>query len=212
MNPIERATVLHYHRHRIAAHGGGAVQALGWKHPDSQRRRFEAIAEVAGFSEGCSVLDLGCGTGDLKSFLDERFEWRELRYLGIDQMPEFIETARQRFAAQPDHAAFALAHFDTAPLPRADIVVACGALGYRCADPHWVFNVVARMYAAAERVFVFTLLDSQVFPQHPLLVGHDIDEMAAFCRKLAPRVEVVRGYAADDATLVLRRHGGAGAG
>jgi SAM-dependent methyltransferase len=205
MTPIERATILHYHRHRIAEHGNGAPEALGWKSGDSQRRRFEAIAEVAGFEDGCSVLDLGCGTGDLKAFLDERFRYPELRYLGIDQMPEFIETARQRFAAQQEHTAFALAHFDSAPLPRADIVVACGALGYRSADPHWVFNVVARMYAAAERVFVFTLLDASVFPEHPLLVGHDINDVADYCRKLAAQVEVVRGYAADDAAIVMRR-------
>lgn len=140
MTPIERATVLHYHRHRLATHGGTAPEALGWKH-----------------------------------------------------------------AAQADRTAFALAHFDTAPLPRADIVVACGALCYRCADPHWVFNLVARMYAAAETAFVFTMLDATVFPEHPLLVGHDIGEMAAFASKLAQEVDVVRGYAEDDAALVMRR-------
>lgn len=202
MDPIERATVLHYHRHRLAAHGSRAPEALGWRAAESQRLRFEVIAGVADFN-GCSVLDLGCGTGDLKAFLDERCNG--LRYLGIDQMPEFIETARQRFAAQAGDTAFALAHFDTAPLPAADIVVACGALGYRCANPHWVFNVVARMYAAAGQVLMFTLLDAAVFPDHPLLVGHDIDEIAAFCGKLAPRVEVIRGYAPDDATIVMRR-------
>lgn len=207
MTPIERATVLHYHRHRIGEHGCGTPEALGWKHADSQRRRFEVIADAARFEDGGSVLDLGCGTGDLKAFLDERFRRPGLRYLGIDQMPEFIETARQRFAAQPDHTAFALAHFDSAPLPQADIVVGCGALGYRCADPHWVFNMVARMYAAAERVFVFTLLDASVFPEHVLLAGHDINDVAGYCRKLAPQVEVVRGYAPDDATIVMRRAG-----
>jgi trans-aconitate methyltransferase len=201
MNPIERATVLHYHRHRLAAHGGEAPEALGWRHAESQRLRFQVIAQAADFN-GCSVLDLGCGTGDLKAFLDERFSG--LRYLGIDQQPEFIEAARARFAAQPD-TAFALAHFDTAPLPPADVVVASGALGYRCADPHWIFNVVARMVAAAEQVLVFNLLDAAVFPAHPLLVGHDVDEVAAFCRKLALRVDVVRGYLEDDATLAVRR-------
>lgn len=201
MNPIERATVLHFHRHRIASHGTEAPQALGWRHADSQRLRFEVIAQVADFN-GRSVLDLGCGTGDLKAFLDERF--RDMRYLGIDQMPEFIEVARARSSAQPD-TAFALAHFDTAQLPGADIVVASGALGYRCADPHWVFNMVARMYAAAGQVLVFNLLDAAMFPEHPLLVGHDIDDVAGFCRKLAPGVEVVRGYLDDDATIVIRR-------
>lgn len=204
MTPIERAAVLHYHRHRIAEHGSGTPEALGWRHAESQRRRFEVIAQAADFS-GCSVLDLGCGTGDLKAFLDERFT--DLRYLGIDQMPEFIEAARLRFATQRD-TDFALAHFDTTPLPQADIVVASGTLGYRCASPHWVFNTVARMYAAASQLLVFNLLDAAVFPEHPLLVGHDIDDVAAFCRKLAPRVAIVRNHAADHATVVVQRRPG----
>ncbi len=61
------------------------------------------------------------------------------------------------------------------------------------------------MYAAAERVFVFTLLDRAVFPEHPLLVGHDIDEMAAFASKLAQEVDVVRGHDEENAALVMRR-------
>lgn len=201
MKIVERATVVHFHRHRINEHGADAAQALGWRDPSSQRLRFEVIAAAADFN-GASVLDLGCGTGDLLGFLGQRF--KDLRYLGIDQMPEFIEAARRRHAEFAD-AAFALGHFDLLALPSADIVVASGALGYRVADPHWVFNVIARMYAAAERVLVFNVLDAMHFPDHPLLVGRDVDEIAAFCRKLAPRVEVVRGYAVDDATLVMRR-------
>lgn len=85
------------------------------------------------------------------------------------------------------------------------MVVASGALGYRVADPHWVFNLIARMYAAAEQVLVFNVLDARHFPEHALLVGRDVDEIAAFCRKLAPGVDVIQGYAVDDATLVVRR-------
>ena len=177
-----------------------APEAPDWRHAESQRLRFEVIAQAADFN-GCSVLDLGCGTGDLNVCLDECFT--DLRYLGIDQMPEFIEAARVRFVAQPDTAyARALRHCAAAASRHRG---GRGALGYRCADPHWVFNMVARRFLAAAQVLVFNLLDAAVFPEHPLLVGHDIDDVAAFCRKLAPRVEVVRGYTPDDATIVMRR-------
>jgi len=201
MNLIERATILHFHRHRIATYGLDAVEALGWRGYQSQRVRFEVIARAADFN-GCSVLDLGCGTGDLLAFLRERCVG--LRYLGVDQMSEFIEVARERFAGVPD-AAFALAYFDTQELPHADIVVACGALGYGTEDPHWIFNVIARMYAVARSVLVFNVLDARTFPQHPLLAGHNVHDVSAFCHKLAPDVERVEGYAPDDVTFVLRR-------
>ena len=40
MDLIERATIMHYHRHRIAQFGP-RPQALGWKAPHSQWDRFE---------------------------------------------------------------------------------------------------------------------------------------------------------------------------
>jgi hypothetical protein len=46
------------------------------------------------------------------------------------------------------------------------------------------------------------------FSEHLLLVGHDIDDAAAFRRKPARRVEVVRGYAPDDAPVASLRPSG----
>jgi trans-aconitate methyltransferase len=204
MDPIERATILHFHRHRLRLHGSGSVGALGWHHEDSQRCRFEVIAGVADYRDS-TVLDVGCGTGDLRAFLDTRFTG--VRYLGIDQMPEFIASARQLYADHPD-TQFVLGTFDTLTLPKADHVVASGALGYRSADPHFVYNAIARLYAAAQRAFVFNVLDADHFPDHPLLVGRDVAEIEGFCRRLAPQVEVIRGYVVDDATVVMRRQNG----
>lgn len=91
MNLIDRATVIHFHRHRIAEFGADSVRALGWVSEASQTSRFEAIAQAADFNDS-SVLDLGCGTGDLKAFLDLRFAG--VSYLGIEQVPEFVALAR----------------------------------------------------------------------------------------------------------------------
>jgi hypothetical protein len=61
MNLIDRATVIHFHRHRIAEFGADSVRALGWVSQASQMNRFETIAQAADFNDS-SVLDLGCGT------------------------------------------------------------------------------------------------------------------------------------------------------
>lgn len=71
MNLIEKATVMHYHRHRIREFHPGSVEALGWRGPESQRRRFEVLLWLGDFT-GSTVLDAGCGYGDLKGFLDQR--------------------------------------------------------------------------------------------------------------------------------------------
>ncbi len=204
VNLIERATIIHYHRHRIDRFGLGHVQALGWRDEASQRRRFEAIAGAFDFDR-CSVLDLGCGCGDLQAFLAGRF--RDLDYLGIDHVPEFIERARERCAGDP-RAQFHLGNFSRGELPRVDVVVASGALGYRCAELDFHLRMIERMEATATRAVLFNVLDAATFPDHPLLIGHDVEAVTAFCRTLSPGVDAVRGYLPDDVTVVMRLDGG----
>jgi SAM-dependent methyltransferase len=198
MNLIERATAMHYHRHRLAQ-WGGAPQALGWKEAQSQRRRFEVIAAAADFAH-CSVLDVGCGRADLKAFLDERFPG--VSYTGIDQMPEFIQLAASRHG-QGDAGRFLLGDFSAIELPAADYVVACGALGYRCAEAGYHLRMIRKFFAAARRALVFNVLDASRFPEHPLLVGRDCEEVLDLCRRLSPDVAVSRGYLEDDMTVCV---------
>jgi trans-aconitate methyltransferase len=203
MNPIDRATIIHYHRHRIAEFGAG-TRALGWRGDDSQRKRFEVIAAAADFG-GKAVLDVGCGRADLKAWLDERFDG--MHYLGVDQMPEFIDEARTRYADCP-RSSFHCADFSTAQLPMSHIVVACGALGYRSAEPDFHLHMIRRMWAVCAETLIVNLLDAATFPEHPLLVGREVDEVMALARALAPEVELVRGYLEDDFTVVMRRGSG----
>jgi SAM-dependent methyltransferase len=199
MDVIERATIMHYHRHRIAQFGP-RPQALGWKAPHSQWDRFERILRAADFSH-CSVLDVGCGRGDLKAFLDDAFPG--VRYTGIDQMPEFIEDAVQRYANDGNAGRFLLGDFSHAELPAADYVIACGALGYRSADPQFHLRMIRKMHAAARRALIFDVLDVRRFPDHPLLVGRDCDEVLALCRQLSPHVAMSLSEDGEDAMFMV---------
>ena len=200
MNLIDRATVIHFHRHRIAEFGADSVRALGWVSEASQTSRFEVIAKAADFNDS-SVLDLGCGTGDLKAFLDARYQG--ISYLGIEQVPEFVAQARSRYAGDA-HAGFELGDFNTMIFPRVDHVVACGSLSYRSSNPQHVYGAIAKMFVSAAQTVVFSVLDERHFPEHPLLVGHPIDEIVAFCRKLSSSVSLVRGDVANAVTVVMR--------
>ncbi|WP_179131653.1 class I SAM-dependent methyltransferase [Candidatus Entotheonella palauensis] len=201
MTLIEKATIMHYHRHRIATYGPWTHEALGWRAEASQRKRFEVLASVGDLT-GCSVLDVGCGYGDLKGYLDQRVS--AYTYIGIDQMPDFIAEAKARYQTSPN-TSFCQADFTTVAFPRVDYVMASGALGYRCDTPGFYDAMIGKMYEAASRALVFNMLDATWFPVHPLLTGHDCEAVVKFCRTLSPCVEVVRGYLADDFTVMVFR-------
>jgi SAM-dependent methyltransferase len=202
MHLLDRATVIHWHRHRVAEHGLGSAGALGWRELRSQQARFEAIARAADFSHR-RVLDVGCGTGDLLPFLAVRFAG--LQYLGIDTVPEFIAHARQQHCMPHPRAQFELgnAFQFSQPLPHADVVVACGTLSYRSREADFTQHALRHLWAATTQALVFSVLDAAHFPPHPLLVGHDLTELHSFCLGLTPQVRLLRGEAADAATFVL---------
>ena len=200
MNLTEKATILHYHRSRMNENPG-TFTALGYRSGESQTKRFEALTSSFDLN-GSSILDLGCGHGDLKGFLDARFHG--FGYIGIDMVAEFVLQARTNYGNRPS-CYFCVADAETAQLPGADYVFASGILGYRASDPGHYFSMIEKMYGTAEKALAFNMLDREVFPDHPLLVGHDMLEVKEFCESISKNVRLVRGYLEDDFTMVLQR-------
>lgn len=202
MDLIEKATVMHYHRHRIAEFQQGSIESLGWRGTFGQQARYQVLAKV-GDLNGARLLDIGCGYGDLKAYLDMHFS--DFDYIGIDQMPEFIAEARKRYE-DCKQTAFYQTDFSAAELPQVDYVIASGALGYRCKKESFYTDMICKLYNSAKIALAFNMLDKSRFPQHDLLVGHDRDEILTLCRALSPRVECYGDYLEDDFTVLMYRN------
>ena len=70
-------------------------ESLFWDSEESMRVRFDVALEMYDFNEA-SVLDVGCGFGDLYSFLREHGV-QPARYHGIDINSSAIEVAKDRY-------------------------------------------------------------------------------------------------------------------
>ena len=100
-------------------------RGLGFRTRSSQEKRFEALLAL-GDLDGASVLDVGCGFGDLLAFLDERGVGA--RYTGLDVCAPMIDRCRERFAGRD--ATFAVGDvLDFDPGAPYDFVVASGIFG-----------------------------------------------------------------------------------
>lgn len=73
-------------------------QASGWESEEDQYGRFLLTSSV--IKKESSVLDVGCGQGDLYSFLKERMSNSNssFNYHGIDVSPKMIEAARSKYS------------------------------------------------------------------------------------------------------------------
>lgn len=201
MSLMEKATILHYHRHRTEQYRAGSAQALGWVTETSQSLRFSALCQV-GELFGKSVLDVGCGYGDLKSYLDERCHGYS--YVGVDQMAEFVFEARRRHGHRPE-CFFCISDATTEELPNVDFVFASGLLSYRCERADFVRFMIGKLFSVAREGLAFNMLDAGKFSGHQLLVGHDRESVLRWCRELTSNVRVVDGYLDDDFTVIMMR-------
>ena len=198
MSLLDKATILKFHKDRIEEFGKGEVEALGWKAKENQLARFEVLAELTDFS-GKSVLDIGCGHGDLFPFLLERFP--TISYKGLDQMEDFLETASNRYIAYPQ-ARFLWGDFWQADLPPSDIVIACGALSYRHSDPAFLHKMIKKLFSYAKEAFAFTLL-SKVKDTEGLLVAYEAAAVYDYCRKICPNAVLKKDYRSDDFAVFM---------
>jgi len=202
--PPELDTARFYENH-IRRYGYD-YRALGFGRRSSQEKRFQTTLSL-GDLHGKRLLDVGCGFGDLLSWLNAR--GIEPRYTGIDICRPMIERCRKRFGKNKDgqgpafQVADALTFVTDHPY---DYIVASGIFGYNAGDTR------KRVQPTLERLFDLTRIGMAVnflsrcaVTRSPgRLYLHPADVLQ-FALKLTPAVRLDHTYMPNDFTLCLYR-------
>lgn len=84
-----------HYRELLLKHGD-TPQATQYSSIESQERRFQILTEI-GNLQGKTILDFGCGTGQLGTYLKR--VGIDAEYHGVDIVPEFVDLCRKKFTA-----------------------------------------------------------------------------------------------------------------
>jgi SAM-dependent methyltransferase len=93
VDPVDKEKIALRYRERIRDRGHSPA-ALG-EPKGRQAFYFDFLLKFDGLEPSDSIVDIGCGYGDLFGYLRSR-GWRG-EYLGIDIIPELIEEGRRRY-------------------------------------------------------------------------------------------------------------------
>ncbi|MES2328700.1 MAG: class I SAM-dependent methyltransferase [Bacteroidota bacterium] len=197
MDLLTTAAIFRFHKAQIELYGNDSVGALGWEDEEGQQSRFRVLANIGDLNHH-SVLDAGCGHGDLRPFLGNIYP--HLRYFGVEQMPELLDTAAKKYAMLPE-TIFFQGDFAHSELPVTDYMLACGSLNYRNSDPLFVLKMIEKLFNNCRIGLGFNLL-SQAEPDG-LIVSYKPDFITEYCRQLTPNLVFTDGYRANDYTLFL---------
>jgi len=194
--------IVAFYEERLARHGDD-VRSVGWRRAEKQRLRFAVLADVGGL-HGASLLDVGCGLGDLYAFLREA--GIQADYTGCDLSSRMIEAARAKHPEARFLTGDVLSPDFPAPHQTFDFVLASGIFALPVGDETAYRRIVARLFALCRRAAAFNMISTHVDYREAYLHYSDPGEMLTFCRReVTPWVALRHDYLPYEFTVYLSR-------
>ncbi|BDY12851.1 class I SAM-dependent methyltransferase [Hydrogenimonas cancrithermarum] len=173
----------------IERHGFNA-RGVAWSDEMRQRRRFTMLLKQIKDIRNRTVVDAGCGFGDLYLHMREK-SLLPKRYIGIDMLDVMVEEARKRTGRN-----ILRRNMLKDPLPEADWYLASGS--FNLLTRFETLLAIKRCLDAANRGIVFNLLEGK---ERDGTFNHWLPrEIEKACRPFG-RVTLYEGYLEGDFTV-----------
>ncbi len=184
----------------LNSHGADSSMGLGWSSSATQKVRFKVLAEIAPL-EGCSLLDLGCGVGDLYGYLVR--QGLKIDYCGVDVCPKMIEAACGKYPGTE----FLEGDLEQAVLGRRfDYVLISGTFNWTISDNRGLaLRGLKKAWAVCNKGVASNFLSTRDPYKVDYLYYFSPQEMKEYAENVAPRVEMRHDYKLYDFTLYLYR-------
>ncbi|OGI09245.1 MAG: hypothetical protein A2Y40_08840 [Candidatus Margulisbacteria bacterium GWF2_35_9] len=192
----EKEQILKFFDSTISQYTSDDPFVVGWGSLDSQIVRFKVLADI-GDINNCSILDLGCGVGDLYGYLEQTASG--IDYYGIDFHPEMIKMAKKKYPA---------ARFENISLEdvheKYDYVFVSGAFNLLIEDnENYIKNWIIKTHNMAKKGVAINLLSkyAPLDKKYYNLCYYDPLYVLDFCIKKFGKVNLKHDYLPHDFTI-----------
>jgi len=177
---------------------GNSVEAVQHVSQSSQYKRFEILTAID--SEIVSIVDIGCGLGDMYHYL--KSAQYSGNYLGLDFVDEFIETANEQFA-NDQQARFSVFDITKDAMPTSyDYILLSGVFNNNTPNAKaFVFDAIEKMFNACQKGVAFNAMSTYVDFFNDDLFYIDPLEVFDFCKKLGAHVVLKHDYVVKEGSV-----------
>ena len=177
--------------------GPGPKALLWWDYRSMAIRFRELVKDVP--VDGKSIMDAGCGLGDLLPFLYAKSV--NFRYIGYDRKPEFIDEAKKHFEGHD----FKIGDPFNNRLGLYDVVISSGAMNGNAKN--WLKKrkkMIANLFDQTGEVLAFNMAGGlKPIASDALIAYANADEIYQYCRTLAADVRLNTSYLDKDFTITM---------
>lgn len=174
-----------------------SYKSLGWGSQESQYIRFKYLLNIDDLM-GKSILDVGCGLGDMYLYLQEHNI--SVDYTGLDITPKMLEKARSRFPG----VKFIANDLLNNPIDKEyDYLLASGIFTYINNDISFMKHMIRSMFSCCKKGLAFNLLSTFSIDRDPLEFQGEPTEVLAFAFTLTKKVKIDHSYLPHDFTVYM---------
>lgn len=197
MDADEQQAIIELYKERLREYGPTS-RVLG--QPEAhQRLRFQILLSEWGVSTGQSLLDVGCGFGDLYGYCTDH--GYRAAYHGIDMCSELVEEARTRFPEGSFEVGDILADERERSF---DYVIASGVHSYRLNDNWGFVEDTFELFSRIAKVgFAVNFLSDRVVPWWDKLFYADPSRVLQIAYRHSTRVVLRNDYMPFEFTVFV---------
>lgn len=182
------------HQFYLESHEKFGISAKGvrWNTKENQYVRFENLISCIKDLENSSLLDIGCGYGDLIKYFQKEHIYPK-SYIGIDCENFMIKSAMKRFP----QSKFLIKNFLKHELPKADYYVCSGA--FNTLQNYEIQKAIRVCFEQSRKGLVFNFLTKAFV--------HNLNtfDIYTYCKSLTNDIDFKGGYLENDFTFFLKK-------
>lgn len=195
---------------------GPCAYTLGWGEKKYQIKRFEDLMHTVTVEDlqNKSILDIGCGLGDLYKFLKKK-KIKIKKYIGIDINPNFVNISKIDFKKRGfKHVKFNVRDILLKPYlqPIADIGIILGVLNFKRENhEEYVIDFIKKSFDSVSDILIVNLISdvhNNDYPREDFIHYYKPSKVLELAQKITPFCSLIQDYAGEpqyEFILIMRK-------
>ena len=203
LTEIERKKITELYESRYKQYGHNH-KTVGWGSETDQILRFDILCKGLDL-KGKSILDVGCGLGDLVPYL-EIVTGGDFHYTGIDLAPALVTSAQEEF--QQSNVQFKCSEMSSfSENEHYDIALLSGALNYRIEDNIGNTEIVLdKLFRITKESVAVNFLSDYVDYQEKKNFHYSPEDMFRYAKLLSRWVAIYHDYPLWEFTIQIHHN------